>query len=201
MPRRKKPPQGYDVGYGKPPKSGQFKPGQTGNPNGRPAKASKTTKKYAKDDPFVFANTLIEVRVDGETKQVTRNEAIYNRIFQSAMEGKAWAVKLMQGIFSKANEDWAESYAIWFELESRLDLRRLEQVPRNVQVAINMGRTQFGLPLIAFNDAQRLQMEIDELTADPTILGAELTGPTIDSLRRELHEVRMEAAKKRKWRR
>lgn len=26
----------YDVGYGKPPKSGQFKPGKSGNPKGRP---------------------------------------------------------------------------------------------------------------------------------------------------------------------
>ena len=26
----------YEVGYGKPPKSGQFKPGQSGNPKGRP---------------------------------------------------------------------------------------------------------------------------------------------------------------------
>lgn len=27
----------YEVGYGKPPKSGQFKKGQSGNPRGRPA--------------------------------------------------------------------------------------------------------------------------------------------------------------------
>ena len=26
----------YGVGYGKPPESGQFKPGQSGNPKGRP---------------------------------------------------------------------------------------------------------------------------------------------------------------------
>lgn len=28
----------YEVGYGKPPKHSQFKPGQSGNPEGRPAK-------------------------------------------------------------------------------------------------------------------------------------------------------------------
>ncbi len=28
----------YDIGYGKPPKAGQFKKGQSGNPNGRPKK-------------------------------------------------------------------------------------------------------------------------------------------------------------------
>jgi len=27
---------GYDVGYGKPPKGGQFQKGQSGNPRGRP---------------------------------------------------------------------------------------------------------------------------------------------------------------------
>ena len=26
----------YEVGYGKPPKAGRFKPGQSGNPRGRP---------------------------------------------------------------------------------------------------------------------------------------------------------------------
>ena len=30
-----KPPGQYDVGYGKPPAKGQFKPGQSGNPGGR----------------------------------------------------------------------------------------------------------------------------------------------------------------------
>lgn len=29
----------YEIGYGRPPKSGQFKSGQSGNPNGRPKKA------------------------------------------------------------------------------------------------------------------------------------------------------------------
>jgi len=29
-------PDDYEVGYGKPPKHGQFKPGQSGNPKGRP---------------------------------------------------------------------------------------------------------------------------------------------------------------------
>lgn len=31
----------YDVGYGKPPKSGQFKKGKSGNPKGRPPKSAR----------------------------------------------------------------------------------------------------------------------------------------------------------------
>jgi hypothetical protein len=39
--RKKRRPSGdYEVGYGKPPKHTRFKPGQSGNPKGRP-KASK----------------------------------------------------------------------------------------------------------------------------------------------------------------
>ena len=34
---------GYEVGYRKPPKHSQFKPGQSGNPNGRPRGASLAT--------------------------------------------------------------------------------------------------------------------------------------------------------------
>jgi hypothetical protein len=39
-----KPPGQYDVGYGKPPAKGQFKPGQSGNPGGR-RKGQPTPKK------------------------------------------------------------------------------------------------------------------------------------------------------------
>lgn len=38
---------GYEVGYGKPPKSGQFKPGQSGNPGGK--KAGKRSIKHDLD--------------------------------------------------------------------------------------------------------------------------------------------------------
>ena len=44
----------YEVGYGKPPKSGQFKPGQSGNPKGRP----KGAKNFKTELATVLANMI-----------------------------------------------------------------------------------------------------------------------------------------------
>ena len=60
----------FDVGYGKPPKSGQFRKGRSGNPRGRP----KGTKNFAS---VVLRESRQPVRVNGPrgTRTVTKLEA------------------------------------------------------------------------------------------------------------------------------
>ncbi|MGO4637806.1 DUF5681 domain-containing protein [Mesorhizobium sp. 2RAF45] len=58
-------PASYDVGYGKPPRSGCFKKGQRANPRGRP-KRSKNTLAMIQEE----ANRLITVQENGRTRKM-----------------------------------------------------------------------------------------------------------------------------------
>lgn len=72
----------YEVGYGKPPKSGQFKPGQSGNPNGRP--------KGAKNFKTVLEGELlakVPIKEHGKVRKVQKQEAMVKAVLQKAMQG------------------------------------------------------------------------------------------------------------------
>lgn len=74
------------VGYGRPPKHSRFKPGQSGNPKGRPKGAR---------SPRALWNELIEGTVvvnDGKRKRrITKRELIYSTLLTSAARGDAKA--------------------------------------------------------------------------------------------------------------
>jgi hypothetical protein len=73
----------YDVGYRKPPKHKQFKPGQSGYPRGRP--------KGAKNEATILRELLdhkkLQVRERGRTRAVTVREAILLRVIEDALKG------------------------------------------------------------------------------------------------------------------
>jgi hypothetical protein len=71
-----------DVGYKKPPRDHQFKPGQSGNPRGRP--------KGAKSEAGILHALLhrkLNVREGGRTRQITVLEAIMMRFTDDALKG------------------------------------------------------------------------------------------------------------------
>lgn len=77
----------YAVGYGKPPKKGQFKPGQSGNPKGRP--------KACKNFSTVLVNELSErltVKEGGKTRRLTKMEAVTKQLVAKALKGDARAL-------------------------------------------------------------------------------------------------------------
>ena len=89
--------QGYEVGFGKPPKANQFKPGQSGNPKGRP----RGTKNLATD----LREELLEripVTVDGVPRKITKQRALIKSIFGKAAKGDPRAaltlIRLIQSI-------------------------------------------------------------------------------------------------------
>lgn len=72
----------YAVGYGKPPKHTQFKPGQSGNPSGRP----KGSRSLGAEFSSMLARK-IPVREGGQTKQMTILQAILLTTAKNAMGG------------------------------------------------------------------------------------------------------------------
>ena len=83
----------YDVGYGKPPRAGQFRPGQSGNPKGRP----KGARSFA---PEVQALLKAPVKVirDGKAEQVSTQEGTLWRLREKALSGDLSALKLLLGL-------------------------------------------------------------------------------------------------------
>jgi hypothetical protein len=70
------------VGFGRPPKQHQFRPGQSGNPKGRP--------KGAKSTDTLLRNILdrkIELRVGGIMRRISIREAILTRFTEDALKG------------------------------------------------------------------------------------------------------------------
>ena len=85
--------QTYDVGYGKPPRAGQFKPGQSGNPKGR--------KKGAKSLQGVMRAALAEkvkVEIGGKSVRISKLDALTKRLMASALKGDLGATRLLIGM-------------------------------------------------------------------------------------------------------
>lgn len=78
----------YEVGYGKPPKEYQFKPGQPGNPGGRP-KGSKNSDKLAHD----ILNEKVNYTENGVSKEGSRRELALRSLAAKALKGDQRAIE------------------------------------------------------------------------------------------------------------
>jgi uncharacterized protein DUF5681 len=83
MTDEKKPSGDYEIGYGKPPPASRFKPGQSGNPKGRPKQADATTL-----DITGLLNEPIKVKVAGKTKKMSPFEASFRLLAKRAIKDK-----------------------------------------------------------------------------------------------------------------
>ncbi len=93
--RRSKPIHGrYEVGYGRPPVAARFKPGQSGNPNGRPSRRSKPM-------PAMFEllsealRQKIRVEQNGRAREIIILNAIVQRITHAALKGDLKAIEFI----------------------------------------------------------------------------------------------------------
>ena len=71
-----------EIGYGKPPRAHQFKPGQSGNPRG--------WRKGAKNETAILRDLLnrkIDIREGGRPRKITIFEAILLRFTEDALKG------------------------------------------------------------------------------------------------------------------
>ena len=78
------------VGYGRPPRANQFKPGQSGNRSGRP-KGAKNHKTLL----FEQLNRTISIHQGGKTEKCTIREALLRRCIDMGLKGDFKAISFM----------------------------------------------------------------------------------------------------------
>ena len=81
-----------EAGYGKPPKSGRFKKGQSGNPKGRP----KGVKNFQTELCSVL-RSKVTVTEAGKPKSVSTVEAALMRLREKALKGDQRALEILLG--------------------------------------------------------------------------------------------------------
>jgi hypothetical protein len=87
------------VGYGRPPKTTQFKKGESGNPRGRP--------KGSRPIGAVLQEVLgqrISVTENGKTRRLPALEVMLRRLANDAMRNEPVALKLMLSLFDRYGE-------------------------------------------------------------------------------------------------
>ena len=90
----------YEVGYGKPPKNGQFAKGKSGNPKGRP-KGSKNL------STIVMKEMRQPVRLNGPhgSKTVTKLEASVMQVSNKSAQGDMRAFRELVNLVQRSEED------------------------------------------------------------------------------------------------
>jgi uncharacterized protein DUF5681 len=85
------------VGYRRPPAEHQFRPGQSGNPSGRPKGARSFTAELREE-----LAELVSIKDGSSSVQVTRQRAIVRAIVNAALEGDQRAATTVFGWASRA---------------------------------------------------------------------------------------------------
>ena len=82
--------RGYKVGYKKPPRDRQFKPGQSGNPRGRP----RGTASF-KSDLVAELQQQIVVVEDGRRRKLSKQRAFLQSVISSALTNDKTAINTL----------------------------------------------------------------------------------------------------------
>jgi len=90
------------VGPGNPPRHTRFKPGQSGNPKGRP-KGSKNFATILQQQ----LGKMVTITVDGKPKRVTVQEVIARRLANDSMKGTTKAMELLIRLTSAKSDGGA----------------------------------------------------------------------------------------------
>ena len=83
----------YLVGYKRPPGSGQFKKGQSGNPKGRP-RGAKSIREFFDQE----LSATVPIREGGRSRKISKREVIVKRQINKAMEGDPKSTELIMKV-------------------------------------------------------------------------------------------------------
>jgi Family of unknown function (DUF5681) len=85
-----KPRKHYEVGYARPPRSGQFTKGQSGNPKGRRKGA-----KLFVEIVMEALNEKVSINENGSRKMITKREALAKQVANKGATGDLKSIKLL----------------------------------------------------------------------------------------------------------
>ena len=118
----------YEVGFGKPPKHTQFKPGTTGNAKGRP-KGSKNLK----TDLLEELSEKIAIKQDGTPMTVSKQKALLKALMAPAIQGDTKSATVVLNLVLKLlQEEQTEVEAIDL---TAADMQILQQFEADVLAA------------------------------------------------------------------
>jgi hypothetical protein len=89
----------YEIGYRRPPASGRFKKGKSGNPRGRPKGSTNFLTILEKE-----LNQSIVVNENGKKKTITRMHAMVKRIVAGALQGDLKALMTLFEILRRTGK-------------------------------------------------------------------------------------------------
>ena len=107
---------GYKIGYGKPPKEGQFKPGESGNPMGQPKHRTHLWTHFCK----YMAMTDAELAKLDESK-LTQSQKTALSVVRKAADGKAAGVETMARYITDREEGKATEHIILGDADTLSD--------------------------------------------------------------------------------
>ena len=84
------PPTDFQVGYGKPPSHSRFKPGQSGNPKGRPKGLPTASEIFMRE-----ASRLVRVQVGDRVETISKLEAVFRKLMGAALAGEHRAMGMV----------------------------------------------------------------------------------------------------------
>jgi Family of unknown function (DUF5681) len=96
-------PGNYEVGYCRPPQANQFKPGQTGNPKGRP-KGGQSKGKGLLDLFDQIGDEQVEARIGDKTRKISRRELSVRQVYNNFAKGDARSLAMMIALETKRSK-------------------------------------------------------------------------------------------------
>ena len=93
----------YEIGYGKPPTSGQFKRGFSGNPLGRPKKSPDFESELVRQ-----LNSKVPIQEQGKRRILTKYEVMARQLVNKAIAGNVRELRLLIALMPQAFERVAE---------------------------------------------------------------------------------------------
>jgi hypothetical protein len=123
----------YEVGYGKPPRSTQFKKGVSGNPKGRPKKAPDFDAELIRE-----FKSLITINDNGRRARISKFQGIVKQLTNKALTGNISALRIFLAVCQPALERAALSAASQSSHPKKNDFA--EMTDEELLEIINAGR-------------------------------------------------------------